>query len=519
MLRWLLASERRTLAGLALLALVTRLPLLTYPKACDDEQVYTVVAVEMLHGGQPYASAVERKPPLLFYLYQGILQVAGERNYFALHLVALLWTIASMATIYRIGHRMFDAATGAAAALLYVVFLAWANYTNLALNGELLMNLPVLAAIAITFGPERAKGRPELLVAGLAVALAFLLKQPSAIAGLPLAIYLLHGDYRSKRGITRWGSLWECGLLGLGFSLGLLAAAWFLHTRGILAEAWYWTIANHANPFGPTTWFFWHKLPLVGAIFVAENLPLLIVAGLSLREERRRSGLWQTHRAEFAALVVLLAGSLLGVCANGQFNYHYFLQLTPSLALLAAPVLAAIWTGASRPASRFLQPGFLSCWLAATVVLFLVVDAIGLARNRGPLESAVYVREHSGESDRIFMWGQGTAQTGIYLDARRRPASRYIASFPLNGLVFGHFDASLDTRDRIVPGAWDNLAAEFARHPPKFIIDCHAVRDGPLLHRITEQPFMRELLASRYRLVKQTSDGLIYERTRDRLGE
>ena len=45
-------------------------------------------------------------------------------------------------------------------------------------------------------------------------------------------------------------------------------------------------------------------------------------------------------------------------------------------------------------------------------------------------------------------------------------------------MVFGLRDPDYDTRDHIVPGAWENLRADFERHPPKFIIDCHELRDG-----------------------------------------
>ena len=154
---------------------------------------------------------------------------------------------------------------------------------------------------------------------------------------------------------------------------------------------------------------------------------------------------------------------------------------------------------------------FLARWIGITALLFPVVDTIGLARNRGPHKTALYVRQHSSENDRFFMWGQGTAQTGLYLDARRRPASRYIASFPLNGLIFGLLDAKHDTRYRIVPGAWDNLRADFARHPPKFIIDCHVVRDGPF-YKIRDYDYLRELLDQEFREVFRAEDGVVYER-------
>ena len=51
-----------------------------------------------------------------------------------------------MAALHALVRGMFDAQTGVVAALLYAIFVAWADYTNLALNGELLMNLPVVLA-------------------------------------------------------------------------------------------------------------------------------------------------------------------------------------------------------------------------------------------------------------------------------------------------------------------------------------------------------------------------------------
>jgi len=163
--------------------------------------------------------------------------------------------------------------------------------------------------------------------------------------------------------------------------------------------------------------------------------------------------------------VVLLVVSAFGVTVNGQFNYHYFLALAPALAMLAAPALAEIWRGSRAIRLRCLRPVFLARWLALTALLFLVVDTIGLAQNRGPLAVAAYVRAHSTAEDGSSCGGRDRANRHL-LDAERRPATRYIASFPLNGLIFGMFDERYDTRDRIVPGAWDNLRQDFARHPP-----------------------------------------------------
>jgi len=108
-------AARKLAAALGRPAVVHRghaLAALDYPKACDDETGLYRGGRRDAHGGLPYADAVERKPPLLFYLYEGMLRVFGERNYFALHVAALMWTLATMALLAVTMRRLFDAGTG-----------------------------------------------------------------------------------------------------------------------------------------------------------------------------------------------------------------------------------------------------------------------------------------------------------------------------------------------------------------------------------------------------------------------
>lgn len=508
------AIPRRATLALLLAMLITRLPALAHPRAIDDERVYSVVAIEMLHGGRPYVDAIERKPPLLFALYQGIFEVAGPYTPFALHLTALLWTLATMAVVYLIARRLFDPSTGLVAAMLYGLFLAWGDYRNLALNGELLMNLPVAAAVAITLGPGRSRLRPELILAGALVALASLLKQPAGIAGLPLGLYLFHPGYRRTRRLG-WGQVIAQGaLLCLGFAAVFAATGLVLQRAGILDEAIYWTVLSQEATFGIRSLVYWDRAISDTAFFLLSTLPLVLAAGLSIRELRRPDGLWRHARAEATALLILLGVSIIGAGANGQFLYHYYLQLILPLALLAAPMVDAIRLGERGFRLPLLRARPFAGWLVLSAAIFLAVDTIGLSRDPAPSPSGRYVREHSLTEDRIFVWGQGTRFTGIYLDARRRPASRYIASFPLTGHIFGSpvsWDPGFDTSDRIVPGAWENLRQDFDRHPPRYILDTDAVRARPV-YVIAKYPFLRDYLARGYREVFRAPDAIIYER-------
>src|SRR2546421_12107970 len=106
-------------AAIVLLTVATRLPSLVHPQAIDDEAIYSVVANEIVDGGRPYVDAVERKPPLLFWTYAAIFEVAGKYNLKALHLGALVWAVGTMAGFVAIGKAVFGCGNGRIAGLVY----------------------------------------------------------------------------------------------------------------------------------------------------------------------------------------------------------------------------------------------------------------------------------------------------------------------------------------------------------------------------------------------------------------
>src|SRR5213595_3040680 len=203
--------------GIILLTVVIRLPSLLHPHPIDSEAMYSVVANEIVDGGRPYADAVERKPPLLFWTYAAVFKIAGKFNWKALHIVALVWTLCAMAGLYVIGCELFDRNTGLIAALFYSVFQPWWIWKNLSFDGEMLMNLPIIWAWAIAFRCSASRARLELFPAGVLLGAAFLLKQPAAIAAVPLGIYLLLPSYRASRNLTPANSIIQATMLTLGF--------------------------------------------------------------------------------------------------------------------------------------------------------------------------------------------------------------------------------------------------------------------------------------------------------------
>ena len=149
-------------------------------------------------------------------------------------MVALVWTLCAMAGLYVIGRELFDRNTGLIAAFFYSVFQPWWTWKNLSFDGEMLMNLPIIWAWAIAFRRSSSRMRPELFAAGALLGVAFLLKQPAAIAAVPLGIYLLLPSYRASRGFTRTNSIIQATTFTAGFfaTLGLVTIV--LWKQGIL---------------------------------------------------------------------------------------------------------------------------------------------------------------------------------------------------------------------------------------------------------------------------------------------
>lgn len=488
---------RLAVVGLILLTVVIRLPSLLHPRPINSEAMYSVVANEIVDGGRPYIDAVERKPPLLFWTYAAVFKIAGKFNWQALHIVALVWTLCAMAGLYLIGCELFERNTGLIAALFYSVFQSWAVWKNLAFDAEMLMNLPIIWAWAIAFRRSSSRLRPELFAAGALLGTAFLLKQPAAIAAVPLGIYLLLPSYRTSRNLTPSNSIIHATLLTAGFFAVLALAMLVLWNQGILREGLYWTISGHDVPH-----VFWQTGIVTTLGFAGACLPMVIGAIMTCRDKDK---IWAERTAERTALLGLLVASAIGAAAGARFYPHYYVQLVPPLALLAAPYYARLWSQTIQAPAWLLRPRVTYAWLALTIIAFSIGHWMGLASRRVASETGRYLFAHSAPDDRIFVWGQSS---DIYLDARKRPASRYITTFPLTGYVFGGTIPGFDTRSRILPGAWNTLQQDFARHQPTYIVDVQS--DPRTAQPVENFPILAKLLAERYQPVARTAEGVIY---------
>ena len=503
---------RRQSVLLVLLTVFLRLPAVIHPKYIDDEGGYAVVAHELLQGGTLYISALDRKPPLLFWIYTAMFFVVGHYNWVALHLMAVSWILLTMWGLYALGKALFHRDVGLVAALLYSIYTASVHYHLIAFNGEVMMNLPIVWALYLALQQNTSCRSLALVLSGSLLCCAFLIKQPAALAALPVGMYVLLPAYRAQRHLRLRHSVVHATLLTTSYFLTLGLVALVLHTQGNFRDAYYWTIGDHVLVQGLTDPVFWRLAIGMSLAFAVAWHPLVCLCVLSVRECCTRGARsWAHLRAEYTALLLLVGCSCVGVAAGRQFQLHYFHQLLPALVLLGAPGLTAIWTHTRTYRCFLLQPRTLKVLLASTAAGFLLANTIALWRQRPDNALSTYVRDHSTPADKVFFWGQVDY---LYAEAHRRPASRYINAAPLTGYIWGsptRFDPNYDTSYRILPGAWERLQADFQHSPPLFFVDTdpetRAKKYPPLRY-----PFLKHLLEQDYEVVLSTPKGVIYRR-------
>jgi hypothetical protein len=411
---------------------LTHLPSFLRPYWNPDEGYLATEARMLAVGGTLYVDVVDRKPPLLPWLYQGCFWLFGSDSLWPLCVLAVCAHLATALLLASVARRRWGGRAGLVAGVLSLLLsIGLSPEDTQAASFEVFM-LPATAA-AFWCADRRSWG-----CAGLTTAFAAMVKQTGGAVLLP-ALWMLHrsGD-RRLQGLAR--------LLG-----GLLLP-----------------IAALTVLTGPRSFFFWvvsgsgDYAALDGAWLTAlgraaGNAALLGAAALVLV-----TALARAPRASFredADLWVWFGASALGVATGLHFFGHYYLQLVPPLALLGTHALV-------RAGPRWTRAGV--AWTALASAVFLV---LGLVWSTQPMTrtqsvaAAIDARTTPGQS--VLVWGM---HPEIYWLADRAPASRYLTAGLLTNFAGGRGGRSVGV-DRGMAGAWRTFEQEMRDRPPQLIVD------------------------------------------------
>jgi 4-amino-4-deoxy-L-arabinose transferase-like glycosyltransferase len=428
----MISSGRRAtvvvVLGIVAVAFLLHLPGFLRGSIFNPDEAFVATEAQVLDaGGRLYEDVTDRKPPLLPYIYVGAFRVTGSDALWSVRLLAVAAHAGTALLLFSEGRRRAGTRGGIGAAALYLLAaVALKPEDAQAANFEVFM-LPAMTA-AVVLG-----ARSRTTASGVAVGVATLVKQTAATTLLPLA-YLAWRARRS-RGLA---------LLAIGAVIPLVIAALVVGPRNFVT--WSFTDSGgYLDLEGVSAGF------ALGAEnthdFLLANGAFLILLPLA----------WK-HRRDDADLWLWLVAAVVGVATGFRFFGHYYLQLLPPLALLAA-----------RPLQTARRPLLVTVAVLAVVpAAWLVGEAFDESEFRAEVtaEVASYVKDHTVPGDRIFVWGH---LPEIYWQSDRLPASRFVTTGLLTGLSDGR-DVS-GNQDRAAVGAWDDAFADLDEHPPALIVN------------------------------------------------
>src|SRR5438445_6660926 len=85
------------------LVIILRLPTLWPSLYNGDEGYYGTIANDILDGGVVYHTAVDTKPPGMYYIYAGVFRIAGRNKLFAVQLLAKFVVVGPSVLVRRNG--------------------------------------------------------------------------------------------------------------------------------------------------------------------------------------------------------------------------------------------------------------------------------------------------------------------------------------------------------------------------------------------------------------------------------
>lgn len=493
-------SQKRNIRPLALIAIITaacRMPDFFLPVS-RDSGLFAYGGWRILHGALPYKDFWDNKLPGVFYIDALAIRLFGPSTY-GLVIFQMIY-VAITAMVFYATIRRFCRPAGAF--LTTVLFAFYHGSYGLSDGGnytETYIALPALLAVLLLlnlprplpskegkqsmssrdkerkrflspFTRETTRGYTVPFLVGALVALAALIKQPAGLLLVAMALFILFGDRRRR-------DYASAGMIILGAcSTAILTVAWMAH-KGILSDAIDANLVFNKLYFEDS---YTGYLPAIllnllrGMILVA--LPLIGAIGGAISLVLRRAPLaW--------LLVPWFVLDLAGLAMGGRFYNHYFLVILPSTFILTGILIDTVCR--SRKATiltavagliLFIGPVWKYENTANPELKELPVCSIAereyhainwIANRRLQLgvqlpaeEIASWIKDHTDDSDMIYVWGW---ETRIAFLALRPFPTRYLHTHPLGATGF-------DRATRI-----RELARDLKKRRPKYIVDDSAL--------------------------------------------
>src|SRR6266404_622553 len=416
------------------LVIILRLPTLLPSLYNADEGYYGIIANDTLDGGTLYHTAVDTKPPGIYYIYVAVFKVAGKNNLLAVHVLAILVVAATALVVRRISAQVGDDWAGAWSGIGYAVFVhAYRPGDTLAANTEIFASLFLTLSVFIFLQGDRKGGWGWMFLSGALVGMATLIRQPSAVTLGAMLAYLVYVWL-----IPRYQTLGRVLAAGTGVVTGFVAViaglASYYRSQGNLHDAYLWAWAFAIRYVESETTFLYVVKRLV-TVHLAVMLAwgLLWYFGLrQLIETLRSFRHGRTLPTEQVLLIFWLVLSYLTIFIGWRFPGHYHLAVLPPLSILAGQAFSRFVAEQRRspqPRWRWLRTGIIGA-AALPAIGFLVMAFTVRTQTLDFLPTVQHIVKETNPNDRIFVWGSCPQ---LYSFSDRRMATRFVSCSHLVG--------------------------------------------------------------------------------------
>jgi len=492
------------------LVVILRSPTLLPSMYLVDEAYYGTIANDILDGGTVYRTAVDTKPPGMYYIYAGVFQVAGRNNLRAVHLLAIFVVATTALVLRRIGARVSDDWAGAWAGIGYALFVhAYLPRDTLAANSEIFASLPLVLSVLVFLQGEEKAGWGWMFLSGALVGSATLIRQPSAVnlgvmlACLAYAWLILRTDPFGR--VLAAGS----GVV-TGFIAVIAGLACYYQWQGNLHDAylWAWAFAIRYVESETTFLFVLERLVTVHlAVILAWGL--LWYFGIRQVVETLRSFRHTKPVSTEAILLILWLGlTYVTIFIGWRFPGHYHLAVLPPLSILAGQAFSRFVAKQRRSPQlrwRWIRTGIVGA-ASVPAIGFLIVAFATRTKELDFLPIVQQIVERTSRSDHIFVWG---SYPQLYSFSDRRMATRFVSCTQLVGAYANRPRDVKDRAESVIAGSWEMFRADWEAHPPVLIIDMSGLDWAT--HPITRYPVLRAYL-NEYRVESVINGATIYRR-------
>lgn len=401
----------------------------------NSDEAYLATQAKMLNdGAHLYVDTVDRKPPVVPYLYAAVFRVTGTDDIRPVRVLMILTnTLSALLIAVEARRRFRDRHAGAIAGLLFLGnVVAFQTKDAQVANFEIFMVPTMVAAVLLAW-----RRRP--LASGVALSVSTLTKQTAAITLIPLVWIVWR-----QRGARRASGL---ALLAAGFAGPLVIAALVFGVQPFV----HWVFTSNETYLGVRG-----VLRFVLGVGFRETAGFVVahVAVLALAVWA-----WRWRRDDLDLWLWLVAG-VVAVASGFRFFGHYYIQLLPPLCLLA-----------TRPLLR--APKYLLGAVAVVMVVsaaWYVPSAFNSPRGKTERTAAAlseYARDHTAPGTRILVWGH---LPEVYWQSDRPPATRFATTGFLTGLSGGR-PAERVGMQYATPEAWADFEEDLRDHPPALVFD------------------------------------------------